>query len=121
MSPREREQRNSKGFSDFCVRDISECIFGRKEIEIAESEMPGLMALRKRAQDDKPLKGARIVCCTHITAQTAVRIFFVNLVFFLSPFLSVSQHLFSFLGSLLPSRLYFFKCASKLWVQNIEI
>lgn len=72
MSPREREQRNSKGFSDFCVRDISECIFGRKEIEIAESEMPGLMALRKRAQDDKPLKGARIVCCTHITAQTAV-------------------------------------------------
>lgn len=74
ISPREKTQRNSKGFTDFCVKDISECIFGRKEIEIAEQEMPGLMALRRRAQDDKPLKGARIVCCTHITAQTAVLI-----------------------------------------------
>lgn len=35
-------------------------------------EMPGLIALRKRAQEDKPLKGARIIICTHITAQTAV-------------------------------------------------
>src|SRR5690348_11364661 len=73
-SPRDKQQRNSSGFSDFCVKDINEAAFGRKEIGIAEQEMPGLIALRKRAQDDKPLKGARIVCCTHITAQTAVLI-----------------------------------------------
>jgi adenosylhomocysteinase len=74
VSPRDKNQRSSRNFADFCVRDISECVFGRKEIEIAEQEMPGLMALRKRAVDDKPLKGARIVACTHITAQTAVLI-----------------------------------------------
>ncbi len=45
---------------------------GRKEIDIAEQEMPGLMSLRRRAEADKPLQGARIAGCTHITAQTAV-------------------------------------------------
>jgi len=72
VNPREKDQKNSKGFSDFCVRNIEQHAFGRREIEIAEQEMPGLMTLRKRAQDDQPLKGAKIVGCTHITAQTAV-------------------------------------------------
>ncbi|KAG8238593.1 hypothetical protein J437_LFUL018302 [Ladona fulva] len=74
VSPREKIQKNSKGFSDFCVRNINQHAFGRREIEIAEQEMPGIMALRSRAGDDKPLKGAKIVGCTHINAQTAVLI-----------------------------------------------
>uniref|UniRef100_T1I4W7 S-adenosyl-L-homocysteine hydrolase NAD binding domain-containing protein n=1 Tax=Rhodnius prolixus TaxID=13249 RepID=T1I4W7_RHOPR len=72
VSPRQKEQKSSTGFSDFCVRNIKEHAFGRREIEIAEQEMPGIMALRKRAVDDKPLKNAKIVGCTHINAQTAV-------------------------------------------------
>ncbi|XP_053203334.1 adenosylhomocysteinase-like 1 isoform X2 [Panonychus citri] len=71
-SPRDKVQRTSKGFTDFCVKNITQAPYGRKEIEMAEQEMPGLIALRKRAQEDKPLKGARIIICTHITAQTAV-------------------------------------------------
>jgi len=71
-SPRDRHQISSSGFSDFCVRNIKQAAFGRREIEIAEQEMSGLIILRQRAADDKPLKGARIVACTHITAQTAV-------------------------------------------------
>ncbi|KAH6922028.1 hypothetical protein HPB50_007735 [Hyalomma asiaticum] len=74
VSPREKVQKNSKGFSDFCVKNISQAAFGRREIEIAEQEMPGIMALRKRAEQDKPLQGAKIVGCTHINAQTAVLI-----------------------------------------------
>ncbi|XP_069952826.1 adenosylhomocysteinase-like 1 isoform X1 [Cherax quadricarinatus] len=74
VSPREKNQKNSKGSSDFCVKNISQAAFGRREIEIAEQEMPGIVALRKRATDDKPLKGAKIVGCTHINAQTAVLI-----------------------------------------------
>ncbi|KAF4525135.1 hypothetical protein B566_EDAN005077 [Ephemera danica] len=74
VSPREKIQKNSKNFSDFCVRNINQHLFGRREIEIAEQEMPGIMALRKRAGDDKPLKGSKIVGCTHINAQTAVLI-----------------------------------------------
>ncbi|KAL3196830.1 hypothetical protein MRX96_045064 [Rhipicephalus microplus] len=70
----EKVQKNSKGFSDFCVKNISQAAFGRREIEIAEQEMPGIMALRKRAEQDKPLQGAKIVGCTHINAQTAVLI-----------------------------------------------
>uniref|UniRef100_H2Z7J2 S-adenosyl-L-homocysteine hydrolase NAD binding domain-containing protein n=1 Tax=Ciona savignyi TaxID=51511 RepID=H2Z7J2_CIOSA len=65
---------NSKNFSDFCIRNIKHADFGRREIEIAEQEMPALMDLRKRAQGDKPLNGARIVGCTHISAQSAVLI-----------------------------------------------
>ncbi|RWS04180.1 putative adenosylhomocysteinase 3-like protein, partial [Dinothrombium tinctorium] len=72
LSPREKAQKASNGFSDFCVKNIAQAPYGRKEIEIAEQEMPGLMALRERAKADKPLKGARIIVCTHITAQTAV-------------------------------------------------
>lgn len=67
-------QKNASGGSDFCVRSINQHGFGRREIEIAEQEMPGIMALRKRASDDKPLKNARIVGCTHINAQTAILI-----------------------------------------------
>jgi len=72
ISPRESLQKNSAGSSDFCVKRISQHTYGRREIEIAEQEMPGIMALRHKAKDDKPLKGARIVGCTHINAQTAV-------------------------------------------------
>ncbi|KFQ49397.1 Putative adenosylhomocysteinase 3, partial [Nestor notabilis] len=72
-SPRDKQQKNSKGSSDFCVKNIKQAEFGRREIEIAEQEMPALMALRKRAQGEKPLAGAKIVGCTHITAQTAGR------------------------------------------------
>jgi len=59
---------------DFKVKDINQADFGRKEIAIAESEMPGLMALRKEFKDKKPLKGARILGCLHMTIQTAVLI-----------------------------------------------
>ncbi len=59
---------------DFKVKDISQAEFGRKEISIAESEMPGLMALREEYGDQKPLKGAKIIGCLHMTIQTAVLI-----------------------------------------------
>ena len=59
---------------DFKVKDISQAGFGRKEISIAETEMPGLMALRKEYEGKKPLKGAKIVGCLHMTIQTAVLI-----------------------------------------------
>jgi len=59
---------------DFKVKDINQAEFGRKEITIAESEMPGLMALRKEYKGKKPLKGARILGCLHMTIQTAVLI-----------------------------------------------
>ena len=59
---------------DFKVKDISLAEFGRKEISIAESEMPGLMALREEYSGKTPLKGARIIGCLHMTIQTAVLI-----------------------------------------------
>ncbi len=59
---------------DYKVKDISLAEWGRKEIELAESEMPGLMALRKEYGPKKPLKGARIAGCLHMTIQTAVLI-----------------------------------------------
>ena len=59
---------------DFKVKDISQADFGRKEISIAETEMPGLMALRKEYKGKKPLNGARILGCLHMTIQTAVLI-----------------------------------------------
>lgn len=59
---------------DFKVADISLAAWGRKEIEIAEKEMPGLMALREEYGRSKPLKGARIAGCLHMTIQTAVLI-----------------------------------------------
>ncbi len=54
------------------VKDMSLAEFGRKEIELAEIEMPGLMALREKYGESKPLKGARIAGCLHMTIQTAV-------------------------------------------------
>ena len=56
------------------VKDISLAEWGRKEIEIAENEMPGLMSLREEYKNDKPLVGARIAGCLHMTIQTAVLI-----------------------------------------------
>jgi len=59
---------------DYVVKDIALAAFGRKELDIAETEMPGLMALRDEYGDSKPLKGARIVGSLHMTIQTAVLI-----------------------------------------------
>jgi adenosylhomocysteinase len=56
------------------VADLSLAAFGRKEIELAENEMPGLMAIREKYAADQPLKGARIAGCLHATIQTAVLI-----------------------------------------------
>lgn len=56
------------------VKDISLADWGRKEIELAEAEMPGLMSLRDEYKDEQPLKGARIAGCLHMTIQTAVLI-----------------------------------------------
>ena len=60
--------------SDYKVKDINLAEFGRKEISLAETEMPGLMALRKEYKGKQPLKGARILGCLHMTIQTAVLI-----------------------------------------------
>jgi adenosylhomocysteinase len=62
------------GAPDFRVADLSQADFGRKEIELAEHEMPGLMALRRRYGAEKPLRGARITGSLHMTIQTAVLI-----------------------------------------------
>jgi adenosylhomocysteinase len=59
---------------DYQVKDITLADFGRKEIEIAEKEMPGLLAIRKKYSSEKPLKGARITGSLHMTIQTAVLI-----------------------------------------------
>jgi adenosylhomocysteinase len=61
-------------FTDYVVKDISLADFGRKELDIAETEMPGLMSLREEFGAEKPLKGARIVGSLHMTIQTAVLI-----------------------------------------------
>ena len=58
----------------FKVKDINLADWGRKEIQLAEAEMPGLMALREQYKEEKPLKGARIAGCLHMTIQTAVLI-----------------------------------------------
>jgi adenosylhomocysteinase len=59
---------------DFKVKDLSLAAWGRKEIDIAETEMPGLMAVREEYGKQQPLKGARITGCLHMTIQTAVLI-----------------------------------------------
>ena len=61
-------------FTDYKVADITLAEWGRKEIQIAESEMPALMAIRARHRGDKPLAGAKILGCLHMTIQTAVLI-----------------------------------------------
>ncbi len=64
----------SKKYVKYKVKDISLAAYGRKEIRLAESEMPGLMALREEYGETQPLKGARIAGCLHMTIQTAVLI-----------------------------------------------
>ncbi|CAG0941549.1 partial adenosylhomocysteinase, partial [Candidatus Brocadiaceae bacterium] len=61
-------------FTDYKIADIALAEWGRKEINIAETEMPGLMALRAQYGESKPLKDARIAGCLHMTIQTAVLI-----------------------------------------------
>ena len=60
--------------ADYKVADISLADWGRKEIAIAETEMPGLMALRDEYANERPLAGARVTGCLHMTIQTAVLI-----------------------------------------------
>jgi len=67
-----KKTKEQKSFSDCKVRDISLAAWGRKEIEMAEKEMPGLMALREEFGAAQPLKGAKIAGCLHMTIQTAV-------------------------------------------------
>jgi adenosylhomocysteinase len=64
----------SQTFVPYKVKDITLAEWGRKEIKLAEAEMPGLMAIRKEYRDAQPLKGARIAGCLHMTIQTAVLI-----------------------------------------------
>ena len=61
-------------YTPFKVKDINQAKWGREEIKLAEAEMPGLMALRSEYRKEKPLKGARIAGCLHMTIQTAVLI-----------------------------------------------
>ncbi len=63
-----------KGFADFKVADLALADWGRKEIAIAETEMPGLMAIREEFAPEQPLRGARIAGSLHMTIQTAVLI-----------------------------------------------
>ena len=68
------ETAREAGREPFKVRDLSEAEFGRKEIRLAEQEMPGLMALREEYGAQKPLSGAKIMGSLHMTVQTAVLI-----------------------------------------------
>ena len=68
------KQSEIKSINDYKVADISLAEWGEKEIEIAETEMPGLMSLREEFGSKKPLKGAKIAGCLHMTIQTAVLI-----------------------------------------------
>ncbi|MBF0370561.1 MAG: adenosylhomocysteinase [Magnetococcales bacterium] len=72
MSSASNLQRADASFTDYKVADISLAEWGRKEVAIAETEMPGLMALREEYKGKKPLAGARIAGCLHMTIQTAV-------------------------------------------------
>ncbi len=63
-----------KDSNDYIVKDITLADYGRKELDIAETEMPGLMALREEFGTSKPLKGSRIAGSLHMTVQTAVLI-----------------------------------------------
>ncbi len=66
--------KNAAAFTDYKVADIALAEWGRREITIAETEMPGLMSLREEFKGKQPLKGARIVGCLHMTIQTSVLI-----------------------------------------------
>src|ERR1700693_1137231 len=65
---------DAKNFTDFKVADLDLAAWGRKEIAIAETEMPGLMAIREEFAPEQPLRGARIAGSLHMTIQTAVLI-----------------------------------------------
>ncbi|MFT5211093.1 MAG: adenosylhomocysteinase [Flavobacterium sp.] len=65
-------KRGTMNTQDFKVKDLSLAAFGRAEIQLAEAEMPALMALRAKYNDEQPLKGANIIGCIHMTIQTAV-------------------------------------------------
>jgi adenosylhomocysteinase len=65
---------NDVAANDYKVADISLADFGRREITLAEAEMPALMTLRKKYAAEKPLAGAKIIGCIHMTVQTAVLI-----------------------------------------------
>ena len=69
-----KTEKISKIGTNYKVADISLAEFGKKEIKIAETEMPGLMAIREEYKNQKPLKGANILGCLHMTIQTAVLI-----------------------------------------------
>jgi adenosylhomocysteinase len=69
-----------KTSTDFRVADIGLASWGRREIEIAETEMPALMALRREYAAEQPLQGAKILGCIHMTVQTAVLIVILALV-----------------------------------------
>ena len=68
------QKKELKMSNDYFVKDISLAEFGRKELDIAETEMPGLMSLREEFGESQPLKGSRIVGSLHMTIQTAVLI-----------------------------------------------
>ena len=68
------EKKKSQQHHDYAVTDLSLAEWGRKEIAIAEHEMPGLMAIRRKYAPEQPLKGARIAGSLHMTIQTAVLI-----------------------------------------------
>lgn len=74
MSTTQQTNENAVGERDYLVKDISLADFGRKEISIAEHEMPGLMATREKYGPQKPLAGARVMGSLHMTIQTAVLI-----------------------------------------------
>src|SRR6056300_998379 len=65
---------NLDSFTDYKVADINLADWGRKELDIAESEMPALIALREQFRNEQPLAGAKILGCIHMTIQTAVLI-----------------------------------------------
>ena len=67
-------QEQGSEVQDYKVADISLADFGRREIILAEAEMPALMALRDKYSEEKPLAGAKILGCIHMTVQTAVLI-----------------------------------------------
>ncbi|MCK4564691.1 MAG: adenosylhomocysteinase [Verrucomicrobia bacterium] len=69
-----KKKATKKKTNDYVIADISLAAFGRKEMELAEYEMPGLMALREKHGEEKPLKGARITGSLHMTIQTAMLI-----------------------------------------------
>jgi adenosylhomocysteinase len=73
MSRKKKQSRKTKQ-ADYVVADIKQAAFGRREMELAEKEMPGLMALQKKYGKEKPLRGARVTGSLHMTIQTAMLI-----------------------------------------------